>query len=309
MPRRSPFTALCRQLADLRAPRRADLHVHTTASDGEYTPSQVVALARQAGLAAVAVTDHDTLAGVPEAVAAASEMGSPGVEVIPGVEITADLDGRELHLLGYFVRPDHPELTAKLHRLCARRRERFRDYLAKLAEHGATIPRDRARLAEEVSASLGRRHVASLLVACRLARSVHEAFWRFLGPLRGRVLPKERLPVGEAVELVHAAGGVASLAHPPAEFGDAEFDRLRNAGLDAVEAVYPWRRSSPAGKLREVAARLGLLVTGGSDCHGPVPAHRGVGSCSVTAEQLARLRERAGCAGSAGRAGAGAGSG
>jgi predicted metal-dependent phosphoesterase TrpH len=307
--KRSPFTALCRQLAGLQSPRRADLHVHTTASDGEYTPSQVVALARQAGLAAVAVTDHDTLAGLPEAVAATREIGNQGVEVIPGVEITADLDGRELHLLGYFVRPDHPELTATLDRLCARRRERFRDYLARLVEHGTVIPGDRATLIEAVSPSLGRRHVAGLLVACRFARSVHEAFWRFLSPLRDRVLPKERLPVGEAVRLVHAAGGVVSLAHPPAEFGDAEFARLRDAGLDAVEAVYPWRRSSPAGKLREVADRFGLLITGGSDCHGPAPAHRGVGSCSVSAEQLARLRERAGRAGSAGRAGVAAGPG
>lgn len=286
MPRREPFTALCQQLASLRAARRADLHAHTTASDGEYTPSQLVALARQANLAAVAVTDHDTLAALPEALAAAHQT----VEVVPGVEVTAEFDGREVHLLGYFVRTDHAELNATLDRLCARRRERFHNYLQMLA----AIPDDRAKLVEETTASLGRRHVAGLLLACGIARTRNEAFHRFVGPLTGKVLPKERVPVADAVALVHAAGGAASLAHPPADLTDDAFRRLRGCGLDAVEVEYPWGRSSPAGRLREVAERFGFLVTGGSDCHGPEPAHRRVGSHGVTTEQLARLRDRAG---------------
>src|SRR3954470_16148199 len=111
MPRSSPFTQLWSRLAVLNGPRRADLHVHTTASDGEYTPSQVVALARQAGLCAVAITDHDTLAGYAEAREAASGFKHPELEVVPAVEITTEFSGREFHLLGYFVQPDHPELT------------------------------------------------------------------------------------------------------------------------------------------------------------------------------------------------------
>jgi predicted metal-dependent phosphoesterase TrpH len=288
-----PFTALCRQLAGLRSARRADLHAHTTASDGDFTPSQLVALARQANLAAVAVTDHDTLAGVPEAAATARGLTHPDVEVVPGVEVTAEFDGREVHLLGYFVRTDHAELNAALGRLCARRRERFRDYLAKLAADGITIPEDRAKLVEGASASLGRRHVAGLLLACGVARSRNEAFGRFLGPLTGKVIPKERLPVADAIGLVHTAGGAASLAHPPAEFADDDFRRLRECGLDAIEVEYPWGRSSPAARLREVAERFGFLVTGGSDCHGPEPAPRRVGSHGVSADQLARLRDRA----------------
>jgi predicted metal-dependent phosphoesterase TrpH len=296
--KREPFTALCRQLAGLRSARRADLHAHTTASDGDFTPSQLVALARQANLAAVAVTDHDTLAGVPEAVATARGLTRPDIEVVPGVEITADLDGREMHLLGYFVRSDHAELNATLERLCVRRRERFHDYLEKLAANGVVIPEDRARLVEGASASLGRRHVAGLLLACGFARSRNEAFGRFLGPLMGKVLPKERLPVADAIGLMHAAGGTASLAHPPGDLADGDFGRLRDSGLDAIEVEYPWGRSSPAGRLREAAERFGFLVTGGSDCHGPEPAHRRVGSHGVGAGQLARLRDRAAGAGS-----------
>jgi predicted metal-dependent phosphoesterase TrpH len=290
--KRSRYTNLGQQLTALARPRRADLHVHTTASDGLYTPSQVVALARESRLCAVAVTDHDTLAAIDPAVAAAREFPKPSVEVVPAVEITTSLDGRELHLLGYFIRLDHLELNAALDRLCAARRERFRDYVAKFGARGHPIPEDRARLVEEGSVSLGRRHVAGLLVACGFARTLNEAFHRLLGPLRGAVMPKERLAMDEAIGLVHAAGGVASLAHPPAEMTDEQFGRLHEMGLDAVEAEYAWRRSSPAVRLRQIAKQFGLAMTGGSDCHGPDPAHRRIGSYGIAADELNRLRGR-----------------
>ena len=294
MPRRQPFTALCRQVARLGEPSRADLHTHTTASDGAYTPQQVVAFARQAKLGAVAVTDHDTLAGVAEAVDGAHGLTHPAIEVIPGVEITTELAGRELHLLAYFVRTDHAELNAALERLCVRRRERFREYVAALANRGLAISADRAALVEAASVSLGRRHVAGLLVACRFATTLHEAFHRYVGKLRGEVGPKLRLPIGEAIALAHDAGGVTSLAHPPPDFTEEQFAALAAVGLDAVEAEYEWGRSSRTGRLREVAARHGLLVSGGSDCHGPIPPRRGIGSHSVTSVELDRLRQRCG---------------
>jgi predicted metal-dependent phosphoesterase TrpH len=283
-------------MAKLALPSRADLHVHTTASDGEYTPSQVVALARQAGLCAVAITDHDTLAGIAEACEAAN-----GLEVVPAVEITTEMGGREFHLLGYFVQPDHPELTATMHRLCERRRERFHDYIAKLSERGLAIPSDRAALVEAATVSLGRRHVAGLLISCRLAKTRNEAFHRMLSPLRGLVRPKELLPIGEAIELVHAAGGVASLAHPPPDFSEEQFRELATLGLDAIESEYAWGRSSPRTRLRELASRLGLLTTGGSDCHGPDPAVRQIGTYSVSADEVERLRERCRITSTAGR--------
>jgi predicted metal-dependent phosphoesterase TrpH len=294
--KRSPFTALCTQLHRLAAPPRADLHVHTTASDGEYTPSQVAAHAQLAGLAAVAVTDHDTLAGVAEADDAARALPGKPVEVVPGVEITTELDGRELHLLGYFVRPDHAELGEALTRLCARRRERFFDYVAKLTAAGHAIPTDRAELIAARTASLGRRHVAGLLVACGFTGNVNGAFYRFLHPLRRAVLPKLLLPIDDAIRLVRAAGGVSSLAHPPSDLTDAQFARLRAAGLDGLEAEYPFGRSSPGGWLREACGRFGFVRTGGSDCHGPDPAHRRVGSTAVPVERLDELRRRCGSA-------------
>jgi predicted metal-dependent phosphoesterase TrpH len=290
MPKRSPFTRLCGRLAQLAAPTRADLHVHSTASDGEYTPSQVVARARLAGLCAVALTDHDTCAGVAEAQSAAGT----AIELVPGVEISTVFGDRELHLLGYFVRPD--PLEAALAPVRASRRERFHEFVALLRERGLHLPDDRVRLVEGATASPGRRHVAALLVACGHTRSRTEAFHRFVGPLSGRVRPKALVPIEEAIHRVHAAGGAASLAHPPADLTDDQFAALCAAGLDAVEVVYPWGRNAPAVRLREVTAHFGLAVSGGSDSHGPEPAHRRIGSHAVNSDEFAALRERAGCA-------------
>lgn len=287
MPKRSPFTSVPGRLAQLARPRRADLHVHTTASDGEYTASQVVALARQANLAAVAITDHDTLDSVSEARSCAPH----DLEVVPGVEISAEFLGREVHLLGYFLDIEHPGLNGALARIRERRRERFHDYIAKLAENGTRLPNDRVKFVADSAPSLGRRHVAGLLLACRLAATRNEAFGRFLGPIAKQVIPKVLVPVEEAIRLVRSAGGVASLAHPPDYLRDVEFHRLREMGLSALEVVYPWGRNSPATRLRETATRLGLAVTGGSDCHGPEPSHRRIGSHAITSEELSRLRE------------------
>ena len=281
MPRRQPFTALCRQMAALALPSRADLHVHSTASDGEYTPSQVVHLALRAGLAAVALSDHDTLAGIAEARAAAEGR----IEVVPAVEITAEFLGREVHLLGYFVRLDHPDLNAALERVCVSRRQRFEEYCEKLA-----LPADRVKLVADTTPSLGRRHVARTLIDCGIAHTTDDAFRRFLKPLRGVVAPKVRIPVEEAIALVHDAGGRASLAHPPAEFDDAAFLRLKEMRIDALESEYAWRRSAPAIRLRGIAESLGLLTTGGSDCHGPLPPHRGIGCVTIPIDSMARLR-------------------
>ena len=292
MPKSSPFTRVCGRLAQMAAPARADLHVHTTASDGEYTPSQVVALARLAGLRAVAITDHDTLAAVPEARAAAGS----DIEFVPGVEISTAFASREFHLLGYFVRTDHSELNAALAGVCEARRGRFRDFVARLGDRGQALPADRVRLVEESTASLGRRHVAALLVACGHARNRTEAFHRLLNPIARTVRSKELVPIEEAIRLVHAADGVASLAHPPADLRDEQFDALHAAGLDAVEAVYAWGRNSPAARLREVARRLGLAVSGGSDCHGFEPAHRRIGSHAITSAEFDALRDRTTCA-------------
>ena len=206
MPARQPFTALCQAAMRPRTSGRADLHLHTTHSDGSYTPVQVVELARRSGLAAVAITDHDTLAGVLPARTAA--VGTE-VKVIAGVEITAEFLGRELHLLGYFVNLEDGPLNAALERLRTARVGRFWDMVERLRACGVSLDEQELRTRAE-SGALGRRHIAEMLIQARRAGSMREAFQRYLGD-KGRIaVPKLRLPVEEALTLVRGAGGVAA---------------------------------------------------------------------------------------------------
>ncbi len=288
MPRNDPFTAICRQAATLAAPRYADLHAHTTASDGDLTPSQLVAFARQGKVLALAVTDHDTTAGVKDAQDSAR---GTGLEVVPGIEISASFRGREIHLLGLFLDPTNPSLNDTLTRVCVRRKERFRDYLAKL---GATIPAHLIAGVEAVSSSLGRRHLASLLLKSGAARTRFDAFHRFLDPVRDRVIPKELLPVAEAVSLVHGAGGITSLAHPPTDCDAGYLSELKSLGLTAVEALHPSASNKQIDFLRETARTLGLLVTGGSDSHGTDCPGRRIGDLGIGPDDWTALRAAAG---------------
>jgi len=287
MPARQPFTILCQAVARPRFAGRADLHAHTTFSDGTYTPAQLVELARRSGLSALAITDHDTVAGIGPARQAAAGR----IEIVAGVEITTQWRDQELHLLGYFVNENDPALRAALERLQRRRVERFRAMVDRLRELG--VPLDGVDVdALSRDTTLGRRHLAQLLVASRRAATVGEAFQRWLrdhGPVSA---PKERLPVGAAIALVRGAGGVTSWAHPPQNATKADLALLRGQGLHAVEVEHPGCRPSRGRELRRWAAELGLAVSAGSDCHGPDEPRRAVGACSVTTAELETLRLR-----------------
>jgi predicted metal-dependent phosphoesterase TrpH len=285
MPNGQPFTALCQNRADLARPSRADLHIHTTASDGAYTPEQVVELARRSGLAAIAITDHDTLAGA----ATARELSLRGLQVVVGVEVTAEIDAAEVHVLGYFVDDADESLNLALTGLRAHRRERFHAMADRLRGCGASITED-ALVAADANRALGRRTLANLLCDHGHVGSVREAFARYLADGGPADVPKERLPFDEALRLIRGAGGAACLAHPRATLTFLELKALRDRGLQAVEAEYPTHRASRTRELREWAAALEMAVTGGSDCHGPEPLHRGIGSRTITMGELDFLR-------------------
>jgi predicted metal-dependent phosphoesterase TrpH len=288
MPAHQPFTLLCRQLALGPKAGRADLHLHTTASDGTYTPAEVVDLARRAGLAAIAITDHDTFAGVGAARAAAA--GS-SLEIITGVEITAEYLGRELHLLGYFVNAEDGPLSAALAHVRQSRITRFAAMVERLCQAGVSV--DVGEM-DGVTDALGRRHLAELLVKQGKAGSIREAFGRWLADGGPAVVAKTRIDVGDAIALVRQAGGVAGWAHPPYH-GETPrmLAELAGMGLGAIEVEYPDVPRSRRLALRALATGLGLEVTGGSDCHGP--GKRAIGICSVSDEELERLRRGKAC--------------
>ena len=280
----SPFTRLCGHLAVLRDPGRADLHTHTTFSDGTHTPASLVERAHKAGLKAIAVTDHDTTAGIePTRLAAAGT-----IEIVTGVEITAEYRGHEVHLLGYFFDPNDSELIAALSDLRTSRRERLIELAGRLRALGPSV--EEAVAAFPSSVSLGRRHLARLLIEGGHARSLHGAFAGWLSRPELADVPKRRLPAADAIALIRGAGGVTSWAHPRADTDLRVLEELRDLGLAAVECAYPWPSRSHETRLRQLARAAGLAITGGSDSHDPDQPTRAVGARSVTLDELARIR-------------------
>lgn len=286
MPAGSPFTRLCQRLNQPPGVGRADLHLHTTFSDGTYTPEQVVDLARRSGLAAIAITDHDTLHGYYPAKKVAHSL-----ELIPGVEITCEFLGRELHLLAYFVDPEDEALNEALLHVRVSRQRRFHTMVERLAQRGVQV--DEVEAPPE-NGALGRRHLAELLVKAGHADTVSHAFRRYLGDSGSVQVAKERIEVSRAIELVHNAGGVAVWAHPPYDDAKTRLKDLRLLGLDGLEVYFPSCRPGRVPELRHMAHELNMLVTGGSDCHGPEPLRRAVGSFGVGSDDLQRIRVRAG---------------
>jgi len=291
MPARQPFTSLCQSAAQNRRAGWIDLHVHSTASDGACTPKQLVNLATRTGLAGMALTDHDTMDGLAAARDAARDSS---LEIVAGVEITAEHDGREIHLLGYFLRADDKPLRAALRRLGEHRTGRFWEMVERLKSCGVALDRD--EVAQHAgTGTLGRRRLAEYLVQVRRASTVHDAFKRYLGDRTRACVPKLRLPVAEAVALVRGAGGVAAWAHPSYDATRDTLIELKAVGLLALEAHYPSFRPARVRELKELAHEVGLAVTGGSDYHGPDRPRRALGCCGISQEELEAVRSRAVC--------------
>jgi predicted metal-dependent phosphoesterase TrpH len=211
------------------------------------------------------VTDHDTVDGVDAAVAAGT---NHEVTVLAGVELSVTLDGDELHLLAYAVDPTHDDLLRHLHRMQEARRQRVWKMVDRLREHGLAI--EEAALQEEIeeTAAAGRPHVAAALVRGGHVESLREAFDRHLGPDGPAFVAKPAFPAGDALNVIHEAGGVGVLAHPGHWTSSGQIRQLVDAGLDGIEVYHPSHDSSLRGYYRRIAGGYDLLTTGGSDYHG-----------------------------------------
>jgi predicted metal-dependent phosphoesterase TrpH len=265
-----------------------DLHLHTTASDGRCSPSELVARAAAAGVSVMAVTDHDTTAGVAEVRAAAR---ASDIQTISGIEITAVDEGRDLHVLGYLFDPMHEALRVFLMAARQARIARVEAIGSRLAALG--LPVDLEPLVRQATLesgrSVGRPQVARAMVEAGHVTDTQEAFDRWLGNGCPGCVPREG-PTPEAViNVIHQAGGIASLAHPGKLGLSALIPALAKAGLDAVEAFHPDHNPSLVSHYVDIARNLDLLLTGGSDFHGDPLHGREPGTVTLPAAEFARL--------------------
>ena len=253
-----------------------DLHSHSTASDGSRSPTDVVTAAKAAGLSAIALTDHDTMAGIAEAIVAGQ---AAAVRVVPGVELSATDDDREVHLLGLHIHRANA-LDDALRTFRDRRHARAEQIVAKLNELGVSITFDDV-LARAGDAAIGRPHLARVLIAGGWARDSRDAFDRYLGAGRPAYVPKHRLSVGDAIALVHAGGGLAILAHPGGDGRRDTVERYVALGLDGLEVRHPGHSTEDINRLGALASFFKLVQSGGSDWHGASEGPRVLGVMRV----------------------------
>lgn len=255
---------------------KADLHMHSTASDGVHAPQEVMRLAAEAGYTHVALTDHDSMAGMPAAREAALRLG---IRLIPGVELSCGAQ-KEIHILGYGCDPEDAALRAFCARRVAQREARAEAMVERLCALGKPIEMRRVR--ELAHGAIARPHVARALLEAGHVASVSDAFERYLRPGKPAYVPKEDVKVAEAVRLIAQAGGVAVLAHPmELKMGETQLESLvgewKEQGLAGLEAYHPSAQGNHAAALARMARREGLLVTGGSDFHGEAVRRTGIG--------------------------------
>jgi len=268
---------------------RIDLHMHSTFSDGVFTPAELIGKAVEADVSVISLTDHDCLDGLPEAM----EVGrSKGVEVVSGVELSCEYRGRDLHVLGYGIDPQHQSLQEALHKFRQTRHKRGIKIIEKLNALGVTI--DTAEvLAKAGEGALGRPHIAAVLVDKGVVAKPNEAFDKYLAEGGPAYVAKYKMSTHEAIDHIRGAGGLAFIAHPGIFLENInELLDLIAEGFDGVEVYHPTHSNSKSEKLRTIAEEKGLLVSGGTDFHGFAGRDITIGSQNVPSDVWEKLRDK-----------------
>lgn len=271
------------------SPMFADLHLHTCYSDGTYTPEQLVAQARRHELAAVALTDHDTVEGCAPT---AQGCAVAGIEFITGTELTAEQDGIEIHILGYFIDINNALLLNEIGKFQTVRQDRIREMVQRLNRLNVPLQSE-AVFALANCRSPGRPHVARALVQAGLCGTLDEAFERFLKRNRPAWVPKFKMSAAKAIELLHQAGGLAVMAHPGLNRSDEVIPTMVEAGLDGLECFHTKHSTATSEHYLELADRFHLLVTGGSDCHGVSKGKPVIGTVKLPYQHVDLLKIKA----------------
>ena len=275
-----------------------DLHVHSTASDGTLSPGEVTLLAKEIGLSAFALTDHDTTAGIEEAVRTSIQNGGP--QVVPGIEVSSSYNGKEIHILGLFLRPDEPQLQQMLQQMRLSRDERNNQMLKNLAADGITFE-EQELTGGHPDTVITRAHVARALIQKGICSSTGQAFRVYLS-YGGKYCPqKEHLPPEQVVTVLRSSGAFVALAHPfQYKLGDRRTEQLivllKELGMEGLEVYHSSHNPLETQKLRALGSKYGLLSTGGSDFHGAnkpdVSLGTGRGGLRVSSLLLDDIRAR-----------------
>lgn len=270
-----------------------DLHIHTTASDGSNRPAEVAAMAARAGYRAIAITDHDNLNGVDEAVSVGEHLG---LEVVPGIELSTDYAGTEVHILGYFVDPGAESLSDLLAVALRRREARNERITEVLRAAGIQVTMDEVR-AKFPGTVLGRPHIAMVMMDKGYVSDVRQAFREYMGKGAKCYVPKINMPLDHAVDRILRAGGLPVLAHPyQYEFSEPDLRRLirrvKDQGGVGMECVYSKYDDAQTARLLELAAEYDLLPTGGSDYHGLSKPNIQIGTTKAPYAYLEALKVR-----------------
>jgi len=274
---------------------KADLHMHTNFSDGTETPSEMVQRAADLDFDVVSITDHDTVAGVAEALNAGHRIG---IQVVPGVEITAQFHHNELHMLAYFSPEDEDgegwrsaELLDRLRENSEQRKKRAEQIVRRLNDLGLSVTMDdvqsQANLNE--AGSLGRPHIAAALVAKKYVHSMEQAFSEYLKKGRPAWVDKKRADARDIITMVHRVGGIVSLAHPGLLRDTGIPLELCSQGMDGVEVYHSRHTSEQSARFRQYAVDHDLIVTGGSDCHGMLKGEPLLGRIELRDQDLERF--------------------
>ncbi len=270
-----------------------DLHIHTTFSDGTYTPSEIIDMSLKKGLKIISITDHDTLEGI---ISANERAEKERIKIIPGIEFSTDYDGKEIHILGYFIDVKNEKLNIRLKELKKDREERTLKILEKLKGYRINITMD--DIQKEVTGNLiSRTHIASAMYKKGYVFSRKEAFLRYIGAGGAAYVQKENISPGEAVRIIKESGGLAFLAHPKfIPYGEKKIkeliQELKKDGLDGIEVYYYGHEKKDIEYYKRIAEEFGLIMSGGSDFHGGNREEVELGEVFVPDEVYEKMIER-----------------
>ncbi|OQY06905.1 MAG: hypothetical protein B6I28_05940 [Fusobacteriia bacterium 4572_132] len=270
-----------------------DLHIHTTCSDGTYTPEEVVELAKEKELDVIAITDHDTIDGVERGALKAKELG---IKFINGIELSTNYQGKEIHILGYFLNIEDEKLVNKLYELKNQRLTRTEKIIEKLREFRIEITKE--EVMKEVKGDLiSRTHIASVLFKKGYVNTRKAAFRRYLGDRGAAYVPRKNFTPMDAVKLLKENGALAFIAHPKLiPWGEKKtfelVDKLKEIGLDGLETYYPSFREIDKIYYKKMCEKRGMIVSGGSDFHGGNRNNITLGIANVKNEVYKKMKER-----------------